>query len=158
MHTYWIILILTSNSTPNVPPHVNLNIKLCLIIMEITICLIIMQILYTCQSYNVVTSIHTKLKFSFVILKYAGYQKKPSHIIPKYAEYQKRPSCKCIWYCICHSIVKLLYIGKGKTGKKKLGTEELRCTSLCTTTIYIELYVCFIACYYELLMLILYKL
>ena len=36
MHTYWIILILTLISTPNVPILVNLNIKVCLIIMQIT--------------------------------------------------------------------------------------------------------------------------
>ena len=68
-------------------PYVNLDIKVCLIIMQITtcliivwttICLIIMQILYSCQSYNVVISIHAKLIFTFVILKYAEYQKKPS--------------------------------------------------------------------------------
>ena len=41
--------------------------------------------------------------------------------------------------------------------QEELETEELRCTTLCTTTMHIELYVCmyiFIACYYELLMLI----
>ena len=38
---------------------------------------------------------------------------------------------------------------------EELGTEELSCTTLCTTTMHIELYVMyFIACYYELLMLI----
>ena len=63
-----------------------------------------------------------------------------------------------ISHCICHSIVKILYIVNGKRGsiREKLGTEELRCTTLCATTMHIELYVCmyFIACYYELLMLI----
>ena len=49
-----------------------------------------------------------------------------------------------ISHCICHSIVKILYIGNGKRGIiiEELGTEELRCTTLCTTTIHIELYVC----------------
>ena len=45
-------------------------------------------------------SIHTKSIFLFVILKYT--------------EYQRNPHAKCISHCICHSIVKLLYIGKGK--------------------------------------------
>ena len=65
---------------------------------------------------------------------------------------------KYINHCICYSIFKILYIGKGKIGMRyELGTEELRCTSLCTTTMHIELFACmyvFIACYYELLMLI----
>ena len=39
---------------------------------------------------------------------------------------------------------------KGEQGEE-LETEELRCTTLCTTTMHIELYVCmdFIACYVE---------
>ena len=48
-------------------------------------------------------------------------------------------------------------------GREKRGIENTRtwnwrtrCTALCT--LHIELYVCFIACYYELLMLILYEL
>ena len=63
-----------------------------------------------------------------------------------------------ISHCICHSIVKILYIGKESIGIVRTGTEELRCTTLCTTTMHIEMYVCmyvfFIACLYELLMLI----
>ena len=50
-----------------------------------------------------------------------------------------------ISHCICHSIVKLLYIlgrGKEKLYTEEPGTEELRCTSLCTTPMHIELYVC----------------
>ena len=139
MHTYWIILISTLISTPNVP-YVNLNIKVwslcksppCLIIMQTTICLIIMQILYSCQSYNVVISIHTKIIFSFLILKYV--------------EYQRDPHVKCISHCICHSFIKLLYISKWILVRRELGTEELGCTSLCTTTMHIELYVCMIYC------------
>ena len=60
-----------------------------------------------------------------------------------------------IIHCICHSIVKLLYLWEGKREicsiLEGLGTKELRCTSLCTTTMYIELYGCmyFIAKNYQ---------
>ena len=145
MCTYWIILILTIISTSNVPickfkyhsmiimqitiSLIIMQINICLIIVHTIICLIIMQILYSSQRYNIVIFIHTKLIFLFVI--------------PKYAEYQRDPYVKCISHCNCHSIVKLLYIGKGKRGiRGELETAELRCTSLCTTTMHIELYVC----------------
>ena len=67
------------------------------------------------------------------------------HVILKCTEYQINPHVKCIGHCICQSIVKLLYIEKGKREVGKLGTEELRCTSLCTTTKHIELYVCMVS-------------
>ena len=77
----------------------------------------------------------------------------------KYTEYQKKPSCKM------HKSLHLLLYCQTTIyweGKKKVlldfGAEELRCTALCT--LHTQLYVCmyFIACYYELLMLILYEL
>ena len=59
----------------------------------------------------------------------------------KYAGYQKRPHVK--FHCICHSIVKLLYTGKGK---KRTWDWRTRCALLYTTTINIELYVCIFYC------------
>ena len=47
MHTYWIILVSTLNPTLKCShTHINLNIKVCLIIMQITICMI------NCADYN----------------------------------------------------------------------------------------------------------
>ena len=117
MCTYWIFLMSTLISTPNVPV-CKFKYQSMIIMQnhhlfdhyadqylfdhcETFICLIIMQILYSCQSYNVVMSIHTKLIFLFVNLKYE--------------EYQRDPHVKCISHYIYHSIVKVLYIlGKGK--------------------------------------------
>ena len=89
-----------------------MQISICLIIVQTTICLIILQILYSCHSYLQCMiqlfkciSIHTKLIFLFVILNILNI-KRNFHV-------------KCISHCICYSIVKILYIGKGKRGIKK---------------------------------------
>ena len=71
--------------------------------------------------------------------KYAEYQKKPQYIIQK---------CLCKMHKSLHLLLllsKYYTLGMEKRGIKnryELGTEELKCTSLCTTTMHIELYVC----------------
>ena len=58
-----------------------------------------------------------------------------------------------ISHYICHSIVKILYIEKIVLVLvlNRTGTEELRCTTLCTTTMHIEMYVCMYVLYCLLL-------
>ena len=58
-----------------------------------------------------------------------------------------------ISHCICHSIVKIIYTGEGKEGisENSSRTEELRCTTLCTTTMHTEMYVCIYVFYCLLL-------
>ena len=69
------------------------------------------------------------------------YDVKPYQALPRWVTYvlniKRNPHVKCRSHYLCHSIVKLLYIVKEKKEK-----EKLECTSLCTTTIHIELYVC----------------
>ena len=114
MHTYWIILILTLILTPNVP-----------------ICKFRYQIMFHHYADHHLSDHYAAVK---VIMELS------SCII---LNMKRDPHVKYISHYICHSIVKLLYNGKGKKRKNwKLGTEELRCTSLCTTTMHIELYVC----------------
>ena len=70
--------------------------------------------------------IHTKLIFLFVILKYA--------------EYQRNPHVKCMSLHL--SLLKYYMLGREEEVLGEPGTEELRCTSLCTTTMHIELCAC----------------
>ena len=131
MRTYWIILILTIIPTLNVPISINLNIKI------VSDHYADHSLFDHCADHHmsksyVVMLMHNTV-FLFVILKYAGYQKKHS----------MHNSDTIISHCICHSVVKLLYIWEEK---REIGIEknlELKSTSLCTTTMHIELCVCF---------------
>ena len=72
MCTYWIVSILTSISTPNVPLYVNLNIKL--MFDHYTDC----HLFDHCTDHHLFDHYANIIQlFFFVILKYAGYQKKP---------------------------------------------------------------------------------
>ena len=106
-----------------------------MIIMQTTICLIIMQILYSCQRYDVVIFMH----------------------IPKICWISRDHHVKCIRQCICYSIVKLLYIGKWKLIRRETWNRrtKMHISMNCHYTHWtVWLSICFIAHYYELLMLI----
>ena len=110
---------------------VNLNIKVYLIIMQITICLIIMQI----TIYLIIMQI---LGTAIKVLMWLS-----SCIILKCAEYQKKPSCKMhmslhlsllLYYLLGRrkrenwnrrNMELLLYYEIGKEKKRKLGEEKL---------------------------------
>ena len=160
-YTYWIILHLTLIPNWNVPISINLNIKIWSLckstasvwsIVQITIWLTIKQILYSflklssciTQLFTCI-SIHTKIN----ILKICWISK----------ETLMHNSNTIISHCICHSIVKILYIGNGKRGIIQRRTCNWR-TKMHNTMYYhyahwtVCMFVYFIACYYELLMLI----
>ena len=136
----------------------NLNIKVCgslcispsvWSIVQITICLIMMQILYSDQ---IVTLMHDTVVYrylhSYKINILILYWISKETILHN----SENPYVKCIRHCICHSI-KILYIGNEKRvlGEEP-GTEELDAQH--SAPAHWTVYMYFIACYYELLMLL----
>ena len=111
MCTYWIILILTLISTLNVP-----------------ICKFKYQSISDHYTYHYVWSLCRsppgwslcKLPSVWSSCKYYTAVKVimlwSSCIIQNMLNIKRNPHVKCISHCICHSIVKLLYIGKEKRG------------------------------------------
>ena len=119
MCTYWIILIST-------------------LISNVPICKFKYQSMSDHYAAHYLFDHYTDYHLSDHHANIIQLSKLSSCIILNILNIKRNLHVKCISHCICYSIVKILYIGKGK---EVLG-EELRCSPLCTTTMHIELYVC----------------